>query len=94
MIRLLSSGKIGTIRDLHELLNKQALAKGEQIEKEVSTTCPGARDCLLRFIIAIGKGLGLTDKEVYKETGCDALLDPVGFRRHAGTAKSRRRHGS
>jgi len=79
MIRLLSSGKVDTIRRLHEILNKQALAQGKQVEDKVKTHCPVAESCLLRFSIAIGRTLNLSDKNIGEAVRCPALVNPDKF---------------
>lgn len=80
LVRVLSEHGIATVQQLHDMLGKHSLEEAKKKEDQVSGRCSQAQRCLLMYFLAVGKRLGLSERDIGEAAHCPALIEGKEYR--------------
>ena len=94
LIEVLKEAGIGTIQQLHDLLDPETLKKADKQAEKVRDACILVDRCLIKYVIAIGIHFGWSQDKTSELAHCPALKDPEGYKKQMQKDSSIKRRRS
>ena len=78
--RLIHDRDIKTIEELNKIFSRSLISNSAQEANKFMDVCPGANDCLLKYILALGSHFNINRKEIGSIIRCPALIDEISYK--------------